>query len=162
MGLSLLGIEYIILSFPHSWITHQFLKLHLNTTIDSIEVYLLMIVLFCYCLNIQMVDVLIPLCFGFVPIILCIFFCGKWNVFVLGAIALSLLLSSIIIVRYPLRRNTLCGIRSIHWFHLLLSFSIYFHTIALINLSLGGEIPLWDSFTTNFSFPSHSFDHTPF
>ncbi|ETO30717.1 hypothetical protein RFI_06401 [Reticulomyxa filosa] len=156
VGLSLLGIQYILLTFPQSWITHHLLKLHQSTTINVIETYLLILVLFCYCLNIQLVDILIPLCFGFLPILMCIFICGKWNVFILGGIGIALVLSSVIIVRDdPGRRNRLWGIRSIHWFHLLLSFSIYLHTITLMNLSLGGDISLWNSFSRNF-FDKHN------
>ncbi|ETO31738.1 hypothetical protein RFI_05383 [Reticulomyxa filosa] len=151
VGLSLLGVQYILLSFPQSYITNKLFGLHLDSTIHRIEVSLWILVICCYCLNIQMVDILIPLIFGFVPILACIFICGKWNVFILGAIGISLVLSSVIIVRDdPKHRNTLCGIRSIHWFHLLLSLSIYVHTITLINLSLGGEVSVWDSIAFKF------------
>eukprot|EP00483_Globobulimina_turgida_P003066 UN03071 len=65
--------------------------------------------------------------------------------------SLSTMIFAIIILQQAnYRNNRWFKIRSVHWFHILSSISIYFHVITLINLSNGGHTTFYDCITLNF------------
>eukprot|EP01083_Nonionella_stella_P075675 205806_1 len=151
LSISLLGLSYFLLTFRSSSISRYF-KNNFNEIFTSFERTLLIIIILGHLLNIQYVDKVIPILFGLIPIIITIIIAQNLNIFICGFMSLITMVFAITVLQQQnYRRNRFFKIRSVHWFHISSSISIYLHVITLINISNGGNTSFYDCFTLNFS-----------
>eukprot|EP01083_Nonionella_stella_P075676 205807_1 len=131
---------------------HRYFKNNFNEIFTSFERTLLIIIILGHLLNIQYVDKVIPILFGLIPIIITIIIAQNLNIFICGFMSLITMVFAITVLQQQnYRRNRFFKIRSVHWFHISSSISIYLHVITLINISNGGNTSFYDCFTLNFS-----------
>eukprot|EP01084_Bolivina_argentea_P311341 538904_1 len=151
LSISLLGLSYFLLTFNTSSIS-QYFKNNFNDTFTSFERTLLIVIILTHLLNIQYVDKIIPIFFGILPIIITILIVQNLNILICGIMSLSTMIFAIVILQQSNYRNSrLLKIRSVHWFHILSSISIYLHVITLLNLSNGGNTTFFNCITLNFA-----------
>lgn len=97
LSISLLGLSYILLTFPTSSICQYFIS-NFNEIFTSFERTLLIIIIIAHLLNIQYIDKIIPMFFGIIPIIITIIiFAKNFNIFLCGILSLSTMCFAIII-----------------------------------------------------------------